>query len=259
MLNTFSNKKDPTLLECEKIEADKKELIRLATEEIASLRAKSGNLLERMSDGDQAAKSDLQKNRARIAELEDEIQAHNVALEKIPLLKDRAWGIEIEKLIPEIEKLDAQFSTFVADINKKAAVLISANNKFLEFLDGFGELGATQSLGLRGDFLELGLGDLSSYGSSPLAASSDKSINLAIVLMAAIYDKDRFVAWVEKTRSSIAERISRMRDHALRLKGENLPSPAWPYCPSCYKMTRYAGVNGKAHCSECGKDVVPVY
>jgi hypothetical protein len=254
-------KKTHTVEDWGKIEQEKIEQRSKKEAEIATLQDKRPALLERIATDEQPDFTELKRLDEQIAQLKMEIEVIDVLLTAtIPAGKNYARGLQIEALIPTIEKRDAQFSAFVADINKKAAALAESNNSFRKFLEGFDGFESIRVLGLRDEFASFGLGAIARNSPSSGAAYSDpKTIDLAIVLMAAVYDKERFAEWVEKTRSSIAEKITRMRDHALRLKGEKLPSPAYPYCPTCYKITQAPDKNRKAPCSGCGKTIEPVY
>lgn len=244
-------KKDISLQELGKIEAQKKEQRHRAEAEIEALNARRSELLAEMEGEVQPALPELEKNAARISHLKLEIESIDAFLRTIPARKDYALGSEIETSIPGIERKAAEIPAMVADINKKAAALIAANNKLFDFLGEFDDLKATQSLELKSTFWGDGFNTLRNFGSIGGVASDNKPLDVDIILMGSVYDKDRLSAWLDKVQSSVVQRIERMRDHARQLKGEGSPESPWVYCPKCYEMASPTRGNNY-RCLQCG-------
>ena len=253
-------KKNLTLQEIDALEEKTKREISQCKAEKESLHKERGELRLRKEEGDETVDHRLKEIRERIPELDETIEGKELFLGTMPAKRNRAKAIEVEALLPVIQKMDADIQPFVDDINKKVEALNLANQKLLDYLKQFDEHATTQSINLKREFISTGVNSINYYATTPGVYSDPKEIPLTIAMMHVVFDKDKFAAWVEKNRSEISKLISRMRDHVIRLKGDDLvPPPISPYCPNCYQLTSAPDKSGKAHCAFCRKTVEPVY
>lgn len=247
-------KKDLTLPELEKLEAEKNEQLQKINDEIEDLKGKRPEILLRMAEEDQTDFQDLEKCDASIARLKLEAEVIKTVLDNIPKRKNYARGVEIETMILELERKSSEFKTLMANISKKVPPLIKATRDLYDFLEGFGEVAATRGLRLRGNFLDAGLNGLRDYAPvSATVASDSKILDIEPIVLAMVYDKEKLAAWIDKAQLAITDRLDKMRNHAKRLKGEKVPEPKWPYCPKCFENTGYPDAQGNCHCGKCGE------
>jgi hypothetical protein len=241
-----------TVKEWEKFEAEKSELLLKTRAETEVLNNKRPGLLLRMAEDDKTAFSELQKIDVDIARLKTEAEAIETLLKAIPARKDYARGVEIEAVIPTIEKMEAEIPALVDDVHQKAEALILANDKLYGYLGNFDSIDETQSLALKSEFINAGINELQSYGSlgSP---GGRTSADLEMVLLQMTYDKEKLSAWAENARLSVAKRLDKIRDHIQRLKGKELPSFKIVYCPHCYEDVGYPSSGEKYTCRKCNK------
>lgn len=205
------------------------------------------------------AREELRIGDEREKFLKTEIEIVDAYLQTFSKQKDRARGVEIEKLIPRIQKMDAEILPLVNNIYEKMTEVDAANQKLLDYLKLFDELEATRKLNLKREFISLGVNGLSWYAVRPGVASDPQEIPMTIALVNAVCDRKKLEALINTMRSSIANTLDLMRDHSKRLGGDEASKPNSPYCPNCYTYVGSPDKNGKASCSGCNKTIEPVW
>lgn len=256
-------KKNPlTLPELEKLEAEKLKEKATAREKIEAWKEKRSEILLRIAEGDEVesrtARAELKTGDDQVRELETEIEIVDAYLKTFSKQKTFARGVELDALIPRIQKIDADLDPLFDDIRRKAEALNKANQKLFDALSAFDEFPQIRDLAIEREMISNGLSVLRLNGSIPQVgvAGGPVAPDLSLALLGSTYNEENLKAWTGATRESLSKRLDLMRDHAKRLKGEDLPHPKWPYCPNCYHLTNSAG---QYFCSGCGKKVEAVY
>ena len=241
--------KDPTTTKgWDQYETEKREELRLAREELKALQDRRAPILLRIAEEDPSASADLKTIKDDISKVEERIEGLEILLKTIPAKKDYARGVELEAVIPQVEKVEDELSGLVKDVEKKAAALQSACEKLDNHLPKFHEL-----IPIKLSFFDAGISNVVHVG-RVLSASYQTGISVdnGVVYGAIAMDKTELSAWLNNTRNSIAKRLGRAREHVRRLKGEEFPDPP-TYCPHCFADTLVWREPGKNYCSNCGK------
>lgn len=255
-------KKLLTLPELEKLEAEKLKEKSAVQARIKEWGGKRPEILIRIAEGDEAesrsARAELKAGDDQVREWETEIEIIEAYLQTFARQRDFARGVEIEALIPRIEKFDADLAPLLDDIRRKADALNKTNQKLFDALSVFDEFPQLRDLALRRELVSNGLGVLRHNSSMPRVgvASDPVTPDLSLALLGSTYNAETLQAWIDESRKALTARLDLMRDHAKRLKGEDLPSPKWAYCPNCYNLLNGTG---KVSCPRCGKNVKAVY
>ncbi|RJP51154.1 MAG: hypothetical protein C4583_09195 [Anaerolineaceae bacterium] len=248
-------KKNMTVAELEKLEAEDKARLETIRVTIEAEHVRQLEIKNVLAEEYKATSPELEQSKATISSLEDEADIVQIRLNSFAKKKDFARGVEIEKVeIPKLKMLSANLGDLVAEVKTTAAPMIAASNKLFDHLEGFENQDATKSLRLQSEFLDIGVSRL-----RVLAPSNDRvyrdpqRIDLDIVLLAMTYDGEKLEAWLKQAQTSLEKRVEKMRYHAKRLKGEDVPAPKWEYCPHCYEYIDRLEPKGKNRCTKCRK------
>lgn len=242
-------KKEFTLSEIEKMEAEKKDRLEKISTEILALQNGRDAILLRMADEDMTAFGDLEKCDAAIAKLSNESDAIHLFLKTIPGRKNYVRGTEIKARLPLVKKATAGIQPLVEDVLKKAAALASANQALRAYLEKFGEFPETKAIGLGADLLSRGIGAIPRMAHPAMGDEGHNNTSAVIFGILALADGE-LDAWLDGAQKEIDTRLERAEHHARKLQGEDVPDMKWHYCPYCYALSD--GRPGHP-CSKCGK------
>jgi hypothetical protein len=211
-------------------------------------------LLLQLAEGDLAAKAKLEKCDASIATLGIERESIESLLRSLPARRDAVRAEDVEALIPRIEKLVEEIPALVAEIKSKLEPLVSAIRKLKVQLDAFEDFPEVRMLSLGSSLFWAGKNALNASTPQAGVASDGSEMPVDLILTAVFFDEYRTDGLIGEMQARIADRVERMRDHARRLKGEDMPPPQYAYCPNCYENMQGGPDNqGRCHCGKCGK------
>lgn len=243
--------KEFTLSEWQMLESAKRARLGMAEGELKGLQVKRGEMLVRIADGDDEAGKEIKSVEADIEKLKTEVESLYALLAVIPGRKDFARGVAMEDDAAKMAALEAELPELARRMDAGADALMQAIAEYFVFLKRFNDLGPdAYSLRLQQTYIL----------HSPILHALGffaKKHGLKFLQSGFPRDPFSFSQWIgdEKPghmRQAIAGRLRLMRDHAARLKGEDVPGKP-NYCLNCHSIrVSYEG-DGIKRCAECGE------